>query len=289
MKIISTLEALQQERKQLAKEQKSIGYVATMGFLHEGHQSLMKRSKAENDITVLSIFVNPLQFGEGEDFETYPRDAVRDQAVAEAEGVDIVFMPEAADMYPGSSTIKLHVADRVDVLCGRSRPGHFDGVVTVLSKLFHLIQPDRAYFGLKDAQQVAVVQALVHDLNFPLEVVPVPTVREADGLAKSSRNVYLSEEEREEAPAIHRALQQAKQSIQDGTKDPEKVASAVKEFINSQTSGRIDYVEILSYPALKPVREIDARIIIAAAVYFDKARLIDNIVLEADGSIMDRF
>ncbi|MFP7477377.1 pantoate--beta-alanine ligase [Terribacillus saccharophilus] len=289
MKIISTLEALQQERKQLAKEQKSIGYVATMGFLHEGHQSLMKRSKAENDITVLSIFVNPLQFGEGEDFETYPRDAVRDQRIAEQEGVDIVFMPEAAAMYPGNSAIKLHVSDRVDVLCGRSRPGHFDGVVTVLSKLFHLIQPDRAYFGLKDAQQVAVVQALVHDLNFPLEVVPVPTVREEDGLAKSSRNVYLSEQERKDAPAIYQALQQAKQSIQDGQKDPEKVASAVKEFINKQTSGRIDYVEILSYPALKPVREINSRIIIAAAVYFDKARLIDNLVLEVDGSIMDRF
>nr|WP_318538902.1 pantoate--beta-alanine ligase [Terribacillus saccharophilus] len=288
MKIISTLEALQQERVQLAKEQKSVGYVATMGFLHEGHQSLMKRSKAENDITVLSIFVNPLQFGAGEDFETYPRDAVRDQCIAEQEGVDIVFMPEAAVMYPGNSTIKLHVADRVDVLCGKSRPGHFDGVVTVLSKLFHLIQPDRAYFGLKDAQQVAVVQALVDDLNFPLEVVPVPTVREEDGLAKSSRNVYLSNQERQVAPAIHQAAE-GKQSIQNGEKDPEKIASAVKEFINSQTSGRIDYVEILSYPALKPVKEIEERVIIAAAVYFDKARLIDNLVLEADGSIMDRF
>lgn len=289
MKIISTLKAMQQERAQLAKEQKSVGYVATMGFLHEGHQSLMKRSKAENDITVLSIFVNPLQFGEGEDFETYPRDAVRDQRIAEQEGIDIVFMPEAAEMYLGNGAIKMLVSDRVDVLCGRSRPGHFDGVVTVLSKLFHLIQPDRAYFGLKDAQQVAVVQALVHDLNFPLEVVPVPTVREEDGLAKSSRNVYLSEQERQVAPAIHQALQQARKSIQDGTNDPEKIASAVKEFINRQTSGRIDYVEILSYPALKPAKQIEARIIIAAAVYFDKARLIDNLVLEADGSIMDRF
>ncbi|MFS0560293.1 pantoate--beta-alanine ligase [Terribacillus sp. 179-K 1B1 HS] len=289
MKIITTLEALQQERKQLAKEHKSVGYVATMGFLHEGHQALMKRSKAENDITVLSIFVNPLQFGEGEDFETYPRDAERDQLIAEQEGVDIVFMPEAAAMYPGESTIKLQVTDRVDVLCGKSRPGHFDGVVTVLSKLFHLIQPDHAYFGLKDAQQVAVVQALVHDLNFPLEVVPVPTVREADGLAKSSRNVYLSEHERQAAPAIYQALQQAKQCIQGGEKDALRIVSAVKEFINSETNGRIDYVEILSYPALQPVGKIEARIIIAAAVYFDKARLIDNLVLEADGSIMDRF
>ncbi|SDD48395.1 pantoate--beta-alanine ligase [Terribacillus halophilus] len=289
MQIITTLEALQQERKQLAKEHKSVGYVATMGFLHEGHQALMKRSKAENDITVLSIFVNPLQFGEGEDFETYPRDAERDQLIAEQEGVDIVFMPEAAAMYPDDRTIKLQVTDRVDVLCGKSRPGHFDGVVTVLSKLFHLIQPDHAYFGLKDAQQVAVVQALVHDLNFPLEVVPVPTVREADGLAKSSRNVYLSEQERQAAPAIYRALQQAKQSIQGGEKDASRIVSAVKEFINSETNGRIDYVEILSYPALQPVRKIEARIIIAAAVYFDKARLIDNLVLEADGSIMDRF
>ncbi|PAD39330.1 pantoate--beta-alanine ligase [Terribacillus sp. 7520-G] len=289
MKIITTLEALQQERKQLAKEQKSVGYVATMGFLHEGHQALMKRSKAENDITVLSIFVNPLQFGEGEDFDTYPRDAERDRLIAEQEGVDIVFMPEAAAMYPGNSTIKLQVTDRVDVLCGKSRPGHFDGVVTVLAKLFHLIQPDRAYFGLKDAQQVAVVQALVHDLNFPLEVVPVPTVREADGLAKSSRNVYLSEQERQAAPAIYRALQQAKQSIEDGEDDADKIVSAVKEFINSETNGRIDYVEILSYPALKPVSRIESRIIIAAAVFFDKARLIDNLVLEADGSVMDRF
>ncbi|QXE00253.1 pantoate--beta-alanine ligase [Terribacillus sp. DMT04] len=289
MKIITNLKDLQQERQSLAKTAKSVGYVATMGYLHEGHQALMRHSKAENDITVLSIFVNPLQFGAGEDFETYPRDMERDQQIAEQEGIDIVFMPDASAMYPGDSTIKLQVTDRVDVLCGKSRPGHFDGVVTVLAKLFHLIQPDRAYFGLKDAQQVAVVQALVDDLNFPLEVVPVATVREADGLAKSSRNVYLSEQERQEAPVIQQALQQAKQLIANGENEAEKVIKHVKEFIISRTSGRIDYVEILSYPELKPVEDISERIIIAAAVFFEKARLIDNIVLEADGSRMDRF
>ncbi|SNZ10329.1 pantothenate synthetase [Terribacillus aidingensis] len=289
MKIITNLKDLQEERRTLAQSEKSVGYVATMGYLHEGHQALMKRSKAENDITVLSIFVNPLQFGAGEDFETYPRDIVRDQQIAAQEGVDIVFMPDASAMYPGVSTIKLHVTDRADVLCGKSRPGHFDGVVTVLAKLFHLIQPDRAYFGLKDAQQVAVVQAMVQDLNFPLEIVPVATVREADGLAKSSRNVYLSEHERQEAPVIQQALQQAKQMIADGENEAENVITHVKEFIISKTSGRIDYVEILSYPALKPVKDVSERIIIAAAVFFEKARLIDNLVLEADGSMMDRF
>ncbi|WP_077309025.1 pantoate--beta-alanine ligase [Terribacillus halophilus] len=289
MKIITNLKDLQQERQTLAKTAKSVGYVATMGYLHEGHQALMKRSKAENDVTVLSIFVNPLQFGAGEDFETYPRDMARDQQIAAQEGIDIVFMPDASAMYPGNSAIKLHVTDRADVLCGKSRPGHFDGVVTVLAKLFHLIQPDRAYFGLKDAQQVAVVQALVQDLNFPLEVVPVATVREADGLAKSSRNVYLSEQERQEAPVIQQALQQAKKLIADGENEVENVITHVKEFIISKTSGRIDYVEILSYPALKPVDDISERIIIAAAVFFEKARLIDNLVLEADGSMMDRF
>jgi pantoate--beta-alanine ligase len=289
MKIITNLKDLQQERQTLAKTAKSVGYVATMGYLHEGHQALMKRSKAENDVTVLSIFVNPLQFGAGEDFETYPRDMARDQQIAAQEGIDIVFMPDASAMYPGNSAIKLHVTDRADALCGKSRPGHFDGVVTVLAKLFHLIQPDRAYFGLKDAQQVAVVQALVQDLNFPLEVVPVATVREADGLAKSSRNVYLSEQERQEAPVIQQALQQAKKLIADGENEVENVITHVKEFIISKTSGRIDYVEILSYPALKPVDDISERIIIAAAVFFEKARLIDNLVLEADGSMMDRF
>jgi pantoate--beta-alanine ligase len=289
MKIITNLKDLQQERRTLAQSAKSVGYVATMGYLHEGHQALMQRSKSENDVTVLSIFVNPLQFGAGEDFETYPRDVARDQQVAALEGVDIVFIPDAAAMYPGDRVIKMHVTDRADVLCGKSRPGHFDGVVTVLAKLFHLIQPDRAYFGLKDAQQVAVVQAMVQDLNFPLEVVPVATVRETDGLAKSSRNVYLSEDERQEAPLIQQALQQAEQMIADGENEVENIITHLKEFIISKTSGRIDYVEILSYPALKPVKDINERIIIAAAVFFEKARLIDNLVLEADGSRMDRF
>lgn len=220
MKVIRTIK----EMKQLCKQykEKQIGFVPTMGFLHDGHLSLMREATQENDLVVSSIFVNPLQFGPNDDYETYPRDEDRDTLLAEQAGVDILFIPAPSEMYPTPMMIKMGIEKRTNVLCGRSRPGHFNGVLTVLTKLFHIIFPDKVYFGLKDAQQVAVVDALIEDLNFSTELIGMPTVREADGLAKSSRNVNLKEDERKEAVWIYKSLQKGHQLIQNGEKDPKK-------------------------------------------------------------------
>jgi pantoate--beta-alanine ligase len=279
MNIITTIDELQKVIKEMKVENKQIGFVPTMGYLHEGHRALMKKARKENDVVVLSIFVNPLQFGPNEDLESYPRDFARDQETACEEGVDIIFHPTPAEMYPEELSVTIQVKKRTDALCGASRPGHFDGVATVLTKLFHLVQPDRAYFGKKDAQQAAVVEGLVKDFNFPLQVVPVDTVREYDGLAKSSRNVYLTEKERMEAPALYRSLQLGEEMIQDGVTNPETIISAIKEKILTETSGEIDYVNLLSYPNLENMASIQDTCIIALAVQFSKARLIDNIIL----------
>ena len=202
---------------------------------------------------VLSVFVNPLQFGPNEDLANYPRDFDRDQKVAEEVGVDILFHPSVQEMYPNELSITMQVHKRTNVLCGKSRPGHFDGVVTVLTKLFHLVQPNKVYFGKKDAQQVAVVDSLVNDLNFPLQIVAVDTVRENDGLAKSSRNVYLTEEERAEAPALYRSLQRGLELIRAGEKNPESVISCIADMIHAETTGEVDYVSLLSYPNLEKI------------------------------------
>jgi pantoate--beta-alanine ligase len=279
MKIITTIDELQTVIKEMKTQNKQIGFVPTMGFLHEGHRALMQQARKENDVVVLSIFVNPLQFGPNEDLESYPRDFARDQKAAEEEGVDIIFHPTPAEMYPEELSVTMQVKKRTDALCGASRPGHFDGVATVLTKLFHLVRPNRAYFGKKDAQQAAVVEGLVTDLNFPLQVVPVDTVRESDGLAKSSRNVYLTEKERMEAPSLFRSLQHAAEMIRAGETNPEMVVSIIKDKILTETSGEIDYVSLLSYPNLENIAEIQGTYIIALAVKFSKARLIDNIIL----------
>ena len=286
MKIIRTIK----EMKEQVKEHKNqtIGFVPTMGFLHEGHLSLAKKAKKENDLVVMSIFVNPLQFGPNEDFDEYPRDEQKDQVTAEEHGVDILFIPSVTEMYPKKMGIKLIVEQGTDVLCGRSRPGHFDGVGTVLTKLFHIVQPTNAYFGLKDAQQFAVVHRLIEQLNFPLQLVGLPTIREADGLAKSSRNVYLSPNERQEATALYQSLQYAQNRIVDGMKNPDIIITEVKKLLHEKTSGTIDYVELLSYPTLSKVTTINEQIIIAVAVQFNQARLIDNILLLPDGTRIDR-
>ncbi|MBM7552490.1 pantoate--beta-alanine ligase [Thalassobacillus pellis] len=281
MKVIHSPDELQEVAISYKNEGKTIGFVPTMGFLHEGHEKLIEEARKENDIVLLSIFVNPLQFGPHDDLDHYPRDEQHDRKVASRLGVDLLFHPDVESMYPHEPAIKLTVIRRTDVLCGRSRPGHFDGVVTVLAKLFHLGLPTRVYFGMKDAQQVAVVDGLIKDFHFPVELVPVPTVREPDGLAKSSRNVNLSAAERKEAPFIHKGLVHGKVLIQDGCRNPEKVNNAVKSFIEKHTHGKIDYIEILSYPELESVASIKGRIILAAAVKFNKARLIDNLVMEA--------
>ncbi|MGM9987488.1 MAG: pantoate--beta-alanine ligase [Bacillaceae bacterium] len=279
MNVIRTIKEMQAINLQHKKAGKSIGFVPTMGFLHEGHLTLLKKARMENDIVVLSIFVNPLQFGPNEDFDAYPRDIERDEALAKQAGVDYLFYPAVEEMYPQSLTTSLTVRERVNVLCGKSRPGHFDGVVTVVLKLFNIVMPERAYFGLKDAQQVAVISGLVDDYNVPVTIVPVPTVREADGLAKSSRNVYLSAQERDEAAQLFASLLVAKEQIKNGEKNVAAIKEMINRHITSHTSGTVDYIDIYTYPQLNETPEIASTIIIAIAVKFSKARLIDNIII----------
>ncbi|WP_208591044.1 pantoate--beta-alanine ligase [Gracilibacillus suaedae] len=285
MKIVRTVNELIAITDRLKQDHKTIGFVPTMGYLHEGHTTLMDKSKNYADVLIASIFVNPLQFGPDEDFERYPRNEERDQKIAEQHNVDILFLPTVEGMYPQDATIKLHVKRRTDVLCGKSRPGHFDGVATVLTKLFHLTKADFVFLGLKDAQQVAVVKGLIDDLNFPIKLIAVPTVREADGLAKSSRNVYLSERERKEATHLHQALRTGQQLIIDGEKNPVMIIEEVKKYLDRETNGKIDYVDLLSFPSLKQIDIIDQQIIIAVAVQFTKARLIDNLIISETGTV----
>jgi pantoate--beta-alanine ligase len=280
MIVVTNIHDMQQKMNQFRLQGKTIGFVPTMGYLHEGHVALLNEAREQNDIVVLSIFVNPLQFGPNEDFDRYPRDIKRDETIAKEAGVDVLFYQDAAEMYPRPLSIKTVVTERVDVLCGKSRPGHFDGVVTVLMKLFNIVMPHRAYFGMKDAQQVAVVDGLIRDFNFPIELIPVPTVREEDGLAKSSRNVYLSEEERKKAPALYEALQKAKAAVEEGERSPVVIRNLVIDYIKTHTHAEIDYVEIYSYPELKPIQVLSGKVIIAVAVRFTNARLIDNITLD---------
>lgn len=282
MRIITTIAEMQKEMKALKAQGRTVGYVPTMGYLHEGHMSLMKTARPQNEILVLSIFVNPLQFGPTEDLDAYPRDFDRDHKTAEAEGVDYIFYPSAEEMYPQEASIKITVEQRTNVLCGKSRPGHFDGVATVLVKLFNIIQPDRAYFGLKDAQQVAIVDSLIKDFNFPIELVPVNTIREEDGLAKSSRNVYLSKEERTQAPELNKGLQLAKASIERGERNPQNIVGLINKHITEHCDAEVDYIEIYSYPELEQSYTLSGKIIIALAVKFSKARLIDNIIIEVE-------
>ncbi|MDM5229419.1 pantoate--beta-alanine ligase [Cytobacillus sp. NJ13] len=279
MRTITDIREMQSIAFQLKREGKTIGFVPTMGYLHDGHLSLLSAARKENDVTVVSIFVNPLQFGPKEDLATYPRDFERDSSLAENEGNDYIFYPSAEEMYPVTPSVTANVQDRTDVLCGKSRPGHFDGVATVLIKLINIVQPDKVYFGMKDAQQVAVVDGLVRDFNIPVEIVPVQTVREEDGLAKSSRNVHLLPAERDQATALYQSLKMAESAIAEGEHDPQRILARMKEFIKQNTSGEIDYIEILSYPHLKQLSRLEGKIIIAMAVKFSKARLIDNAII----------
>lgn len=261
---------------------KTIGLVPTMGYLHEGHLTLASNARKENDLVVMSIFVNPTQFGPNEDFESYPRDLPRDTALAESAGVDIIFAPSVEEMYPTDGGIYIRAGRQAEILCGATRPGHFDGVLQVVAKLFNLVQPTRAYFGQKDAQQVAIIQTMVRDYNFPLEMQIVPIVREEDGLAKSSRNVYLTGQERKEAPAIHAALRLAQQEVVSSGNVAQAIAIASKH-IEDHTSGKIDYLQLLSYPDLAQVNEHTEQVLLAVAVYIGKTRLIDNLIFSLKG------
>ncbi|NRF89746.1 pantoate--beta-alanine ligase [Paenibacillus frigoriresistens] len=283
MEVIHSIADLRSRIKDFRrKNDQSVGFVPTMGYLHEGHASLLRKARAQSGLVVLSIFVNPLQFGPGEDFERYPRNTERDLQLAEAAGVDLVFMPSVSEMYPAPTRTTVSVTGLTSRLCGASRPGHFDGVATVVSKLFHIVQPDQAFFGLKDAQQVAVIEQMVQDLNLDIEIVPCPILREADGLAMSSRNVYLSEEERKQAIVLSQSLQKAKAYVEShATFTPQELESLVSQHIATAPLAIIDYVEVLAYPTLEPFansHHTDS-IIIALAVKFGKTRLIDNLIL----------
>ncbi len=254
----------------------SVGFVPTMGYLHKGHMELIKLSKLQNEVTVVSIYVNPLQFGAGEDYERYPRDLERDLAMCEEAGVDVVFAPEDQEMYPELPKVKIDIPGLTDRLEGAYRPGHFNGVAIVVLKLLHIVQPDRAYFGEKDYQQLKVVERLVKDLSLPVEIVPVPTVREEDGLACSSRNVYLSPEERQSALAIYKSFLLAQKLFQSGNTDANLLKEAIKDFLLKHPHVRkIDYVEITD-EELNPVEEVKEGDRILVAIYVGNTRLIDN-------------
>lgn len=283
MDVINTKKELVEKLEN--KQSETIGFVPTMGYLHDGHLSLVKEARKENDIVVMSIFVNPLQFGPNEDFERYPRNEEEDIRIAKSAGVDFLFIPSVKEMYPEEMAIEMSFTKGTDVLCGRSRPGHFDGVATILTKLFHLVRPQKTYFGLKDAQQFAIVNTLITQFNFQIDLIGLPTVREADGLAKSSRNVYLSKEERHEALHLYKSLELTKELVKAGEKDPAVIMDKVKTFLLKHTPhGRIDYVSMLHYPDLTEVSEINNQIVLAIALQFEKARLIDNIILTPNGS-----
>ena len=264
------------------KENKSIGLVPTMGALHEGHASLINASAKENDITIVSVFVNPTQFGPNEDYEAYPRTLENDCIVAQNAEADVVFAPKNKDLYPNEDMTWVEVTgDITKVLCGRTRPIHFRGVTTVVSKLFNLSRADRAYFGLKDAQQTEVLRRMVDDLFFNVELRIMPIVREADGLAKSSRNTYLSPEERKSALILSKSLRLAKEAFTNGQRDVEAILNLVKDTIQSEKTSQIDYVEMYKLPGLKPVgNKIEGRVLLALAVKFGTTRLIDNVILE---------
>ncbi|MDQ0271052.1 pantoate--beta-alanine ligase [Cytobacillus purgationiresistens] len=279
MKVIKSIKEMQAFVLHHKKQGKSIGLVPTMGYLHEGHLALAEQARKDNDLVIMSIFVNPLQFGPKEDLSTYPRDFNRDHSLAEGKNVDVIFYPAAGEMYPQHPSILMNVNDRTDVLCGESRPGHFDGVALVVSKLFNIAQPDRAYFGRKDAQQIAVIDLMVADYNFPVEIISVDTIREENGLAMSSRNVHLTASEREQAPVLYQSLANARTLISEGEKDSERIIAFIRGEIAEKTDGEIDYIEIYSYPELKTLVELEGRFIIALAVKFSKARLIDNIII----------
>ncbi|MFC0559913.1 pantoate--beta-alanine ligase [Halalkalibacter alkalisediminis] len=280
MKIIETIAQMRQEITIARKAGQTVGFVPTMGYLHEGHLSLIEAAKEKHDVVVVSIFVNPLQFGPNEDLERYPRDFERDERLAKHIGTDILFYPTVQEMYPETMPMTIHVTKGVEVLCGESRPGHFDGVATVVMKLFQIVQPDEAFFGQKDAQQIAVIMNMVSAFNLPLQIVACPTVREEDGLAKSSRNVYLSDQERQEAPLLYETLQFGAELIKSGEKKRDRVLDQMKARLDNGT-GRLDYLTILSYPSLNETQTLHGAIIIAVAYFYQNARLIDNYILEA--------
>lgn len=279
MNIVKTIDEVRNEVNAWKKAGLSVGLVPTMGFLHEGHKSLIERAVKENDRVVVSDFVNPTQFGPNEDFESYPRDILADAALCEKAGAALIFNPEPAEMYTDALTF-IDMNKITKVLCGKTRPIHFSGVCTVVGKLFNIVKPDRAYFGQKDAQQLCVIKKMVKDLNFDIEIVGCPIIRENDGLAKSSRNTYLNDAERKAALCLSRSLKIGKDMIIGGERDTKTVVNAIKAEIEKEPLAKIDYVEIVNFNSLENIEKIEKPILCAMAVYIGKTRLIDNFIME---------
>ena len=279
MKIVETIEEVRKQVKEWKKQGLSVGLVPTMGYLHEGHQSLMEAAGKENDKVVVSIFVNPMQFGPTEDLAEYPRDLDHDAKVCEKAGVDLIFHPEPEEMYAPDFCSFVDMTGLTEGLCGKTRPIHFRGVCTVVNKLFNIVQPDRAYFGQKDGQQLAVVRRMVRDLNMDIEIIGCPIVREEDGLAKSSRNTYLSQEERKAALILSKTIRLGEEMAKT-EKDAQKVIEAMKKNIETEPLAKIDYVEVVDSLSLQRVNYIEKSVLVAIAVFIGKTRLIDNFTFE---------
>ena len=281
--LIETIAGLREACTDARASQRTVGLVPTMGFLHEGHRSLMRVARAETAFVVVTIFVNPLQFGPTEDLGRYPRDLARDLEACDAEGVDAVFAPSNAEMYPQPTATTVHVAGLTDGLCGAHRPVHFDGVTTVVTKLFSIVGPCRAYFGRKDAQQLAVVTRMAADLNLPVDVIGCPLVREADGLALSSRNAYLSPDDRRAAPVLFRALRAAADAVTAGERDPERLIARVREIVATEPTVELEYVETRDAATIAPIDRVEGTVLLALAAHLGGTRLIDNVGITLAG------
>jgi len=283
MKIVTSIKTLRPILTRAKLQKKTIGFVPTMGALHEGHAELLKRCKKENNLSVLSIFVNPTQFGPHEDFRKYPREKTKDVLLAKKLNIDIIFYPSEEEIYPSGYLTYVKVERLTQNLCGRFRPGHFQGVATVVAKLMNIVSPDTMYLGQKDAQQCVIIKQMARDLNFPTAIKVVPTVREtkgdSKGLALSSRNKYLSQQERKEAAALYRALCLAKEKIRQGVRKASSIIKLIKSCISEGTSGQIQYIECVDADSLQPLKTLRGKVLIALAVWFRKARLIDNIIV----------
>lgn len=279
MKIATTIQEVRTQIKEWKRQGLTIGFVPTMGYLHEGHASLIKCAGKDCDKVVVSIFVNPMQFGANEDLDSYPRDLQADARLCEGIGVDLIFHPEAAEMYRDGFCSFVDMNGLTKELCGKSRPIHFRGVCTVVSKLFNIVMPDKAFFGQKDAQQLAVIRRMVTDLNMDIEIVGCPIIREKDGLAKSSRNTYLNEQEREAALILSQTIRLGEQMVKDGVTDADKLITAMKEYLAKEPLARIDYVEAVNMDTIEKIDKLEGSVLVAMAVFIGKTRLIDNFIV----------
>lgn len=280
MRVVSSIKEVRDAVREWRKEGLTVGFVPTMGYLHEGHKSLIDRTVKENDRVVVSIFINPIQFGPKEDLQSYPRDLERDSKLCDDSGVNIIFTPQKEEMYPEGFSTSVNMTGLTENLCGKSRPVHFSGVCTVVTKLFNIVTPDKAYFGEKDAQQLAIIKRMVNDLNMNVEVVGCPIIREEDGLAKSSRNTYLSKEERETAVILNKSLKIGLEAINSGERNSRSVIDLIKRNIESEKLAKIDYVQVVDLLSMKDVETIEKSVLVAMAVYIGKTRLIDNFIFE---------